>query len=212
MDLSDHRTSYDSESIDVDSLAPDPFVQFGRWFEQAQLGGDPEPYAFVLATAGKDQWPASRTVLLRSFDDRGFVFYTNYRSTKAQAIEATGRAAMTFIWHGLHRQVHVSGSVDRVSAAESDEYFKKRPRGSQLGAWASDQSSVISGREELDAKLAEVTDRFEGVEVPRPEFWGGYRIQPRWVEFWQGQPSRLHDRVRYAQTNDGEWERLILSP
>lgn len=212
MDLSGQRTSYEVDGIDLNDFEPDPFAQFGRWFEEAREGGEPEPYAFVLATVDADGWPLSRTVLLRSVDENGFVFYTNYGSDKARAIEVTKRAGLTFLWHGQHRQVHVSGTVERVSEAESDAYFAKRPRDSQLGAWASEQSSVIDGRSVLEERLAEATARFAGRPVERPEFWGGYRISPRWVEFWQGQPSRLHDRVRFVNSNPGHWDRLILSP
>lgn len=212
MDLSDQRVSYDTEGIDVEALLDDPIEQFAAWFSDAQSSPDGEPYAMVLSTVDADGWPLGRTVLLRGVDSRGFVFYTNYHSAKGRAIEVTGRAGLTFHWHNLHRQVHISGPVTRVSESESDTYFAKRPRDSQLGAWASDQSAEISGRSVIEARLAEVTARFEGREVERPEFWGGYRVQPRWIEFWQGQPSRLHDRVRYIAAEDGGWSRVILSP
>ncbi len=212
MDLSDQRISYESEGIDVASLDADPIAQFSRWFADAQAGPDDEPYAMVLSTVDGDGWPLGRTVLLRQADAAGFVFYTNYDSAKGRAIEATGRAGLTFHWHGQHRQVHVSGQVARIDEAESDAYFAKRPRESQLGAWASEQSAEISNRQVLEERLAEVTARFDGRDVDRPEFWGGYRVTPRWIEFWQGQPSRLHDRVRYIAGDTGDWSQVILSP
>ncbi len=212
MDLSDQRTSYEAEGIDPDDLATDPFAQFASWFEHAQASAEPEPYAFVLATTDESGWPLSRTVLLRSLDEEGFVFYTNYTSAKGRALETTKKAGMTFLWHGPHRQIHVSGTVDRINESESDAYFSKRPRDSQLGAWASQQSSVIAGRHVLQARLAEAVERFGDGPISRPEFWGGYRIRPRWIEFWQGQPNRLHDRVRYVRNESGDWDKRILSP
>ena len=219
MDLSDQRISYETDGIDLAALHADPVEQFTRWFADAQAGDDPEPYAMVLSTVDADGWPLGRTVLLRHVDVRGFVFYTNYGSAKAQALEATGRAGLTFHWAGQHRQVHVSGAVERVSAEESDAYFAKRPRDSQLGAWASEQSTQIAGRHVLEGRLADAEARFAGTNVTRPDFWGGYRVSPRWIEFWQGQPNRLHDRVRYVrasgagdETGADGWGRVILSP
>jgi len=212
MDLSDQRMSYESVGIDIDALDADPIAQFGVWFAEAQAGSDPEPYAMVLSTVDSEGWPLGRTVLLRQVDDGGFAFYTNYGSAKAKALDTAKRCGLTFHWTDQHRQVHVSGSAARVSASESDAYFAKRPRESQLGAWASKQSTEIAGRHVLEERLAEIEARFEGVPVPRPDFWGGYRVVPRWVEFWQGQPNRLHDRVRYSQAVDHTWGRTVLSP
>lgn len=211
MDLTDHRVNYEAEGLDIAQLADDPIVQFEEWFAEAQADGDPEPYSMVLSTIDADGRPRGRFVLLRTVDARGFVFYTNYGSAKARAIDATGVAALTFRWFGLHRQVHIEGAVARVDAAESDAYFAKRPRESQLGAWASEQSAVISDRSVLIDRLAEAAERFDGREVERPDFWGGYRVSPDRMEFWQGQPSRLHDRALYER--DGEsWTRSTLSP
>ena len=205
------RTEYEAEGIDPDSFAPDPHAQFEVWFAEAVAAESAEPYAMTVSTVDADGRPRGRNVLLRGADARGFVFYTNYTSDKARALDATGVAALTFHWHQLHRQVHVEGTVERVAADESDAYFAKRPRESQLGAWASDQSAELQNRSELIDRLVEVTQRFEGGPVDRPEFWGGFRVVPDRVEFWQGQPSRLHDRLRYDRTADG-WRRLLLNP
>lgn len=210
MDLSNRRTEYLSEGFDHDALADDPFEQFERWFGEAQESGDPEPYAMVLSTVDANGWPRGRNVLLRGVDE-GFVFYTNRESAKGQALDSTGRAALTFRWFDLHRQVHVEGSVERVSDVASDAYFAKRPRDSQLGAWASRQSQPLADRAELLDQMAEVEHRFEGAEVPRPPHWGGYRVLPFQVEFWQGMSNRLHDRVRY-QLASGTWVRTVINP
>jgi pyridoxamine 5'-phosphate oxidase len=211
MDLTDHRVTYVAEGMNVADMLDDPFDQFETWFSEAEASGDPEPYAMVVSTVDADGNPRGRSVLLRSADARGFVFYTNYESAKARAMEATGVAALTFRWFGVQRQVHVEGTVERVDAAESDEYFAKRPRESQLGAWASAQSTEIESHEVLADRLAEMSERFEGTPVPRPEFWGGYRVVPLRLEFWQGQPSRLHDRVQY-DLDASSWKKSILSP
>lgn len=210
MDLSDQRVTYDVAGIDIASLSANPFAQFRTWFDEAVESGEGEPYAMVLSTADEAGQPRGRNVLLRAVD-HGFVFYTNYTSTKAKALDASGLAGITFSWLLLHRQVQIEGTAERVSVEESDTYFAKRPRNSQLGAWASDQSSPISDRGVLQSRLVEVTERFEGVQVPRPPFWGGYRVVPQQIEFWQGQPSRLHDRVRYER-GGRNWTRTRLSP
>lgn len=205
------RRECESRGLDVDDVHADPVVQFARWFDAVRDAGCYEPTAMVLATVNEDAWPASRNVLLKGFDESGFVFYTNYTSAKAADIDATGRAALTFSWIEVRRQVRVVGHAARVSAAESDAYFATRPRGSQLGAWASDQSAIIASRAELDARYDDVETRFAGTTIPRPSHWGGYRVAPVIVEFWQGRENRLHDRLRY--TRDGAvWRLERLAP
>ncbi len=205
------RTDYEAEGIDPATFAADPAAQFDVWFADAVEIEDAEPYAMVVSTVDAEGRPRGRNVLLRGADSRGFVFYTNYGSAKARAMEATGVAALTFHWHKLHRQVHVEGTVERVAAEESDAYFAKRPRESQLGAWASEQSAELEDRSVLIDRLVEVAAEFDGRPVDRPDFWGGFRVVPDRVEFWQGQPSRLHDRLRYDREESG-WRRVLLSP
>lgn len=211
MDLTDLRSDYMAEGLDPASLSDDPFEQFSRWFEDAR-SSDPEPQAMVLSTVDSDGRPRGRSVLLRGVTDGGFVFFTNYESAKATAMESTGVASLTFRWHDVHRQVIVEGRAERVSTEESDEYFSKRPRESQLGAWASQQSRPLDSREALFSAFVAASERFEGGDVPRPPHWGGYRVRPDHIEFWQGQPSRLHDRVRYSTAPDGSWSRILLNP
>jgi pyridoxamine 5'-phosphate oxidase len=192
-------------------LSPSPFQQFSLWFEQALSAGICEPNAMTLATSTPDGVPSARIVLLKGFDERGFVFYTNYRSAKGIEMEANPHAALVFYWCELERQVRVAGSVERVSAEESDTYFHSRPAGSRLGAWASAQSSVVPSREFLEAEFQAFEQRFGQADIPRPEHWGGYRVVPHSVEFWQGRPSRLHDRLRY-QLKEERWQVERLSP
>jgi pyridoxamine 5'-phosphate oxidase len=211
MDLADRRQSYESAGIDVDSVDPDPMVEFEQWYRTADEADLWEPNAAVLASTDSDGWPGARYVLVKSFDARGFVFYTNYESDKAVALDASGRAALTFGWLPLRRQVRIVGDVERTSAGESDDYFDRRPRGSQLGAMASPQSRVIASRGVLDERHAALAAEAGDGLLIRPAHWGGYRIKPRSIEFWQGRPSRLHDRVRYDRS-DGAWTRVRLAP
>jgi pyridoxamine 5'-phosphate oxidase len=205
------RHEYETRGLDVRDLAPDPLAQFARWYEEAAAEGIYEPHAMTLSTAGADGRPSSRYVLLRGVDERGFQFFTSYRSAKAHDLDATGAAALTWGWLELHRQVRARGTVTRLPADESDAYFRSRPRGSQIAAWASPQSDVIADREELERRVADVEARFEGAPVPRPEHWGGYVLEPREVEFWQGRKSRLHDRLRYRRSGDA-WIVERLAP
>jgi pyridoxamine 5'-phosphate oxidase len=211
-DLAAMRVAYARSGLDETSVAPDPLEQFDRWLQDAIDAGLPEPNAMVLATATQDGVPSARTVLLKGVDARGFSFFTNLGSRKGAELAANPRAALVFPWHALSRQVRVSGRVSLVDRAEVADYFASRPRESRLGAWASRQSAVIGGRDDLDARLAEVTARWpEGVEVPLPEFWGGYRVAPHEVEFWAGREGRLHDRLRYRRGPAG-WLLDRLAP
>ncbi len=192
---------------DVD---PNPLKQFEVWYGEALASGVPEADAMTLATATTDGAPDARIVLLKSFDGRGFVFFTNYQSRKAQELAANGRACLLFYWLPLKRQVRIEGTVEKVSAAESDDYFHTRPWGSKLGAWASDQSRVITSRENLEKRFAEFESEFAD-NVPRPPHWGGYRLAPTAIEFWQGRDNRLHDRIRY-RLQDKSWRIERLAP
>ena len=190
----------------------DPIEQFSEWFDTAVAAGEPEPNAMCLATATADGAPSARMVLLKSVDRRGFVFFTNYRSRKAGELAGNARAALVFRWPAVHRQVRVTGTVTKVSAAESDAYFATRDRGSQIGAWASAQSTVLSGREELEAAVAEVSERFAGeASLPRPRHWGGFRVRPVTVEFWEQRNDRLHDRLLFTRAGS-RWRMERLSP
>lgn len=197
-------------ALDTGDLSGDPIEQFSRWFAEAQAAGQPEPEAFALATSASHGQASVRFVLLRGVDERGFVFYTNGRSRKGEEISATGWAALAFRWGMTNRQVRVTGPAAPVSAAESDAYFATRARGSQLGAWASDQSQPVASRAELDRRLEEVTARFEGRQVRRPPWWSGFRVAPEEMEFWQQGEFRMHDRFRYQRNPGGGWtvERL----
>ena len=209
--IADMRRNYTRDGL-VESQAPDdPYTLFGLWFGQAVEVESTEPNAMMLATVDGNGQPHLRTLLLKGFDEQGFVFFTNYQSAKSEQLLARPVAAMTFWWPDLERQVRIEGRVEQVGDEESDQYFHSRPLGSRLGAWTSPQSQVISGREELAQRLAEVEARYADEDPPRPPHWGGFRLLPQMIEFWQGRPSRLHDRLRYRLEN-GQWLRERLAP
>lgn len=211
LNVADLRKDYHLKGLREADAAPNPFGQFQIWFDQALAAQLPEPNAMTLATATKDGKPSARVVLLKGFDERGFVFYTNYQSQKGQELADNQQAALVFWWAELERQVRIEGRVDKVSAQESDEYFHSRPFNSRIGAWASDQSQVIENREVLELHWQELKTEYENQDVPRPSHWGGFRVSPTSIEFWQGRPSRLHDRLRY-RLDDGSWLIERLSP
>ncbi|ANY06249.1 pyridoxamine 5'-phosphate oxidase [Pseudonocardia sp. HH130630-07] len=207
------RIDYASRPLDVADLAPSWHDQLTGWLDEARAAGTAEPNAMVLATADPDGVPSSRTVLCKGIDAAGIVFYTNYTSSKSHDLNRTRVASATFPWYDLQRQVQIAGRVERCSDAQSDAYWALRPRGSQLGAWASAQSTVVAGRNVLDQALAGVTARFEGNEaIPRPPHWGGWRILPWQVEFWQGREDRMHDRLRFDIGRDDSWSVRRLAP
>jgi pyridoxamine 5'-phosphate oxidase len=201
-----------NEGIDEKTVDRDPVTQFRRWFKEAQAAGLPMPEAMTLATATRDGKPSARLVLLKGIDERGFVFYTNYRSAKARDLDSNPQAALVFYWSKLDRQVRIEGSVERTSPEESQAYFKTRPRESQIGALASPQSEVISGREVLEQMAAELSERYGDREIDCPENWGGYRVIPNRIEFWKNRVGRLHDRILYERESDGPWSIKRLAP
>jgi len=209
--LRDIRSEYEEGSLEEDTVNKDPLLQFERWFAQALLTNMKHPNAFVLSTCTKKGKPSARVVLLKGIDPEGFVFYTNYESRKANEIQENSFASMTFFWPKLERQIRVEGSVKKVSTVESDEYFSSRPRGSQAGAWVSPQSKIIPGRDALDVSHDWFLKENASKEITRPPFWGGYRIYPAVIEFWQGRTNRLHDRILYTFENE-EWKIERLAP
>ena len=211
MNLEKIRREYIKDGLTEESLLADPFEQFNLWFDQAIRSEIVDSNAMTLATATVDGKPSARTVLLKFFDYRGFVFYTNYESRKSRELKENPHAALLFYWHDLERQVRIEGITERVSTAESLKYFLSRPRGSQLGAWCSNQSSIISSRELLMTKFNEIKQRFHNKEISLPEFWGGFRIIPESFEFWQGRENRLHDRFHYVKEKE-DWAINRLAP
>ncbi len=211
MSLANMRTEYVTEGLLEAEAADSPFVQFQHWFDQAIAAQVPEPNAMTIATVGNDGRPSARMVLLKGVD-HGFVFFTNYESRKAAEIHTNPYAALVFYWYLQHRQVRVEGRVEVIATAESDAYYASRPLGSRLGAWASAQSQVIEGRVGLEQRMADLEQEYAGREdIPRPPYWGGFRIIPDTIEFWQGRPSRLHDRLRYVREGN-DWRIDRLSP
>jgi pyridoxamine 5'-phosphate oxidase len=208
----DHDPASPPPPLREQDVDPDPLAQFRAWYGDARAAGLPLAEAMTLATATADGRPSARVVLLRGCDEGGFVFYTNYDSRKGRELAANPRAALVFHWQPLERQVRVEGRVEPISAEQSDAYFRSRPRASRLGAWASPQSEVLAGRRELERRLREAAARFGEGEVPRPPYWGGYRVVPEVVEFWQGREGRLHDRLRYRRLPHGGWAVERLAP
>ena len=206
------RISYEKGALDETSVAADPLVQFERWLEEAlATDGVGEPNAVTVASVGEGGRPSLRVVLLRGYDERGFVFFTNYESRKGRELDAHPLAALLFYWGSLERQVRIEGAVTRLAASESDDYFMKRPRGHRLSAWASKQSSVVPDRAFLEAQMAAEDERFKDLEVERPPYWGGYRVRPDSYEFWQGRRNRVHDRIAYARAG-ATWSISRLAP
>ena len=206
------RKEYVQAGLTEAGADPDPVKQFGLWFDEALAADLHEPNAMILATATRDGRPSARVALLKGFDERGFVFYTNYEGRKGRELEANPYCALVFYWGELERQVRVEGRASRVPEKESDAYYESRPRGSRIGAWASEQSRPVESREVLEERVRALEAEYEGSGVPRPPFWGGYRVEPEAVEFWQGRENRMHDRLVYRCSEGGAWHRQRLQP
>lgn len=211
IDIEGLRNEYALEELEESGVSADPMEQFRLWFEQALRSEVTEANAMSLATATKDAKPSVRIVLLKGFDQQGFRFFTNYESRKGRELQENPFASLCFFWPELERQIRIEGSIEKVSREESVEYFEKRPRLSQLGAWASSQSDVLESREELEKKFTDLDQKFKNSSIPAPEHWGGYRLLPSSIEFWQGRTGRLHDRLRYIRES-GTWNLYRLSP
>jgi pyridoxamine 5'-phosphate oxidase len=210
-ELADLRREYSREALNRSSVDADPFVQFGKWMNEAIASEMLDATAMILSTVDAENRPSSRVVLLKGFDERGFRFFTNYGSRKSRELEANPNATIHFFWAELERQINIRGRVEKATREEAEEYFRTRPVESRLGAWASNQSETVSSRAELEKKFEEMRVKFSGDDVPLPPFWGGYRVTPDRFEFWQGRPSRLHDRICYTLEN-GVWNIIRLSP
>ena len=212
-DLSDYRKSYEKSELTETSIRENPMEQFQKWFHEVEASeGVDEPNAMTVSTIGLDGFPKSRVVLMKKFTFEGFIFYTNYRSEKGKAIAANPSVCLSFFWPNMERQVIIKGKAEKIAENLSDGYFESRPKGSQLGAVVSDQSEVVPSREHLEGKLKELEQEYEGKEVPRPDYWGGFLVRPVSIEFWQGRPNRLHDRIRYTLNEDFDWKIERLAP
>lgn len=212
MHIADIRKDYRLQTLDEAGVAADPIQQFGIWWQEALQSEIVEVNAMTLATANEQGVPSARIVLLKGYDERGFVFFSNYESKKAGDLQVNPMASLVFFWKELERQVRISGRVEKVTELESDQYFQSRPEGSRIGAWASPQSTVISSRQVIEEKVEALQASFEGKEIPRPLHWGGYRVVPSNIEFWQGRSSRLHDRIQYTLQSDDNWVIERLAP
>ncbi len=212
-DLSDYRKSYEKSELLESMIPEDPINLFHKWFHEVQdFGGVDEVNAMTVSTIGLDGFPKARVVLLKKYDENGFVFYTNYESEKGKAIAANPNICLSFFWHSMERQVIIKGTAQRTTDTVSDNYFASRPDGSKLGALASHQSEVVADRLELERQLKKLEEQFDGKEIPRPAYWGGYLVAPVAIEFWQGRPNRLHDRIRYSLQKDFNWVMERLAP
>ncbi|MEM9671997.1 MAG: pyridoxamine 5'-phosphate oxidase [Cyclobacteriaceae bacterium] len=210
--IADMRKDYTQQSLDISDVASDPLEQFTSWFNEARRAEVPEPNAMHLSTVSSDNRPSGRIVLLKGIEDRQFLFYTNYQSRKGQEMDQTPYVALTFFWAELERQVRIEGTISRVDEKTSTDYFHSRPRESQIGAWTSPQSQSIENRDVLNEREADFTQKFADQVVPRPPHWGGYAVSPDAIEFWQGRPSRLHDRIFYQRNADETWQIQRLAP
>ena len=212
-DLSDYRKTYQKGTLDLDAVPENPIELFQKWFYEVEMHFDQgETNAMTISTLGLDGFPKSRVVLLKRYTEEGFIFYTNYESEKGKAITANPNVCLSFFWEKAERQVIIKGIAEKISENLSDGYFESRPRGSQLGALVSHQSSVIESREYLERKLAALEEEYKGKDIPRPDYWGGFIVKPVEMEFWQGRPNRLHDRIRYRLTSEWDWEKNRLAP
>jgi len=211
-DLSDHRKNYQKDELLEKNTPDNPIELFRDWYSEAETREPGEANTFTLSTVGNDLQPSSRIVLLKKFTWEGFIFYSNYNSKKAQDITTNNQVCASFFWHNLERQIIIKGSTKKIAENLSDGYFESRPRGSQLGALASDQSKLVDSREKLDEKLKKLEQQYENKEIPRPNYWGGYIIRPVSIEFWQGRPNRMHDRIRYTLQKDFDWKKERLAP
>lgn len=212
-DLGKYRKNYKKSELSESEISDNPMELFQKWFYETEaFGGDIEPNAMTISTIGEDGFPKNRVVLLKKYTWEGFIFYTNYNSEKGRAIASNNLVCLSFFWHTMERQIVIKGNAEKIAANLSDGYFESRPDGSKLGAWASDQSEIVPNRQYLDDKLAAFEQTFKGKEIPRPDHWGGYIVKPQSIEFWQGRPNRMHDRIRYTLQENFDWKIDRLAP